>query len=227
MAGPIEERVDGYLPRFGNAIVHEPHRAFEIRSILFEIFFIAVLHVIIVQNDKPPTGIGRNAVHPLRQRRMRRDIIERTLHGAVRAEQTANARRFGVHVADPYKAIALNAVPNIILHIEFERTLRHRKNFVYARIVALERADGMQVAAYLRSKHRFEHDGFLFLEIDPHITESRLQKLHIGIDKQFGMNIAQRMEIARILLPDPGIGFRNRFARSDMNVCLLAVRAKR
>ena len=150
-----------------------------------------------MQNDQPPCRIGRRAIHPVGQRRMLAAIRQRTPDGRIVAEQTGDRSRFGMHIAYPDQTVALDAVPEIIVHIQHERTRRHAEYFVDTLVAASKTAFRLQFTAETCRHHRFDINCFLFQKINADKAETRFEKPHIRIHDEKNLGVAQGMIVSR------------------------------
>ena len=95
---------------------HQLQQPFHIRLSRLEIVAVAPVQVKVALTEQPPQRVGAYAVHPRRQRGIGLRKVERPLHGVVMSENRQYGHQFRVQIAHPYEAVALDSVPNILLH---------------------------------------------------------------------------------------------------------------
>ena len=79
-------------------------------------------------------------------------------HDVVKAEHAVDHADFRVHVAQPDEAVALDAVPEVILHVEVHGVGAGLPDLVEPLVGALERADIRNVAQGQDRAHLAELD---------------------------------------------------------------------
>ncbi len=98
-----------------------PTEPLHIRKLFFQIFRIAKLHEIIMLNDDPPHGIGWDIIHPRAVRRFGNNIVQTVANDLLVAEHGLNGCDFRMQISDPDQTVALDAIPDILLHIQMHR----------------------------------------------------------------------------------------------------------
>ena len=110
----------------------------------------------VLLDEHPPHRVGADAVHPLGGRRDVADEVEAARHDLVEAEDGVDRADLRVHVAEPDEAVALDAVPEVFLHVEVHGVGAGLPDAVEAFVVAPERADVGQVADLQHRAHLAE-----------------------------------------------------------------------
>ena len=72
-------------------------------------------------NEHPPHRIAGDAVHPFGDGRDIAGEVERARNNIIEAKHGVYRADLGVHVADPDEAVALDAIPQVFLHVEMNR----------------------------------------------------------------------------------------------------------
>ena len=119
---------------------------FEIGQLPGQIRPVAELHIVIMLNDDPPHGIGRDIVHPLIGRCLRRYQIQTVTDDLLVAEDGLDGREFWVQISDPYQPVALDAVPDILLHIKMDGISAGLPDPVQKRVAAGEASEIRNIA---------------------------------------------------------------------------------
>ena len=123
---------------------------------------VAVVHVPVVVDDEVPHAVGAHSVEPVvGQGILLAGQIQCGIDALVASEDVGNGAGFGVKVAQPDEAVALDAVPNIVLHVQMDGIGAGCPNGVQALVVTLERALIGDVAV--------AEDGVDLLEVDGHV----------------------------------------------------------
>src|SRR3546814_1076369 len=98
-----------------------PHDARQVRLLLPEISQIPMMHIPIVVQNNPPHRVCTDAAHPSRQWRHVPGQVQAFRHHLVVPEYGIYRGYFGMQVTHPNQSVALDAVPEIVLHIEVYR----------------------------------------------------------------------------------------------------------
>ena len=76
------------------------------------------MQIVVTLNEQPPHRVRAETVHPPGQRSVGFAEIERAAHHIVVAPYIIDCHHLRMKIAEPYEAVALHAIPQIILHIE-------------------------------------------------------------------------------------------------------------
>ena len=149
-----------------------------IRLLLAQVVEVSGIHIIIVMDQSPPERIGANTVHPTRQRRLVAGLVERLFHHLVVAENRQHRTELRMCIAHPNEPVALDPVPQVILHIEVYGISSRHPNAVEARITRAERAQVRNIPVGKFSANLlYGYHHIVFQQVDPHETESRIAGL--------------------------------------------------
>ena len=74
-------------------------------------------------------------------------------HHIIIAKHCADGRSFGMHIPHPYQAIALDAIPQVILHVEVHSVSTRHPYFVQQGITAVERAEVGNIPEHKNGAH--------------------------------------------------------------------------
>ena len=94
----------------------------------------------------PPHRVGTDAVHPTGHGRDGARQIEAFRHDFVVAEDAVDHAHLRMHISQPDEAVAFNAVPEIILHVELDRVGADLPDLVEPVVRALEGTNVRDIA---------------------------------------------------------------------------------
>ena len=127
-----------------------------------------------MHNNDIPHGIAGHIVHPARKRRFLPDKIQTFLHRIVLSEYRLDRRNLRMHVAYPDKAVPLDSVPDIFLHIQMNRISAHIPDPVQQWIAAGKASPVRNILIDHDRTDALDHQYSLRLQkINPHKTETR------------------------------------------------------
>ena len=92
----------------------------------------------VLLDEHPPHRVGADAVHPLGQGGLSADEVEAGGDEVEVAPDGRDGAGFRVHVADPDQAVALDAIPEIVLHVEVDGVGADLPDVVEPLIIAFE-----------------------------------------------------------------------------------------
>ena len=190
----------------------------EIRPLGLEIGSVAPMHPQLLVDQHPPHRIARDPVHPLGHRRGITRQIERFWHDVVMAKDSFDRAKLRMHVADPHEAIALDAVPEVVLHAEVNGVGPHFPHPVEPRIARAKGADPGQIADTELRPHLREHHRLPGVDrVDPHKPKSaRADRLRPQPGKRDD-GIADRMIVLGVPVAEVGHRLACRFAEANAN----------
>ena len=129
-------------------------------------------------------------------------------------------------VAEPYQAVTLDAVPQIILQAEVACVGTHVKNFIDKFIVAAEGAEIIEVAVGKRGKHGFEPQcRFLIQRLEVNKTEARFAPRLIAHALHRNNEFAGGVVVARVFHAHRRDRLARRFAEADQHFRVTAAGA--
>ena len=134
-----------------------------------------------------------------------------------------------MQVADPYQAVTLHTVPNVLLHVEVYGIGSRHPNVVQAFVVRLERTEVRDVAIAEGGTEFLEVEFHIGLfQVDAHKAESRIADFGRAQPRQHQLEIADGMVVGRSVLgSDVAHGFRSRFSETHTHLHFLLRRASR
>ena len=169
-----------------------------IRLLLAQVVEVSGIHIIIVMDQSPPERIGANTVHPTRQRRLVAGLVERLFHHLVVAENRQHRTELRMCIAHPNEPVALDPVPQVVLHIEVYGISSRHPNAVEARIARAERAQVRNIPVGKFSANLlYGHHHIVYQQVDPHETESRIAGFAHTVPRQVHHIVAHRMVVRR------------------------------
>ena len=147
VVGPVHKSVFGHVLHavLVNAIHQHVHQTANVISLLGQIYRVAHGSVPVVLNDQPPDRVRGNAVHPVADGRFVTHDVQGLGHDIGIAKGCKNGLDLGVHVTDPNKAVALDAVPQIFLNVEVCGICSGIPDLVESLVRALEAALVLQI----------------------------------------------------------------------------------
>ena len=169
---------------------------------------------------QPPKGIGRHIVHPAGQRCGFLNVFKRFFHQRYAAEDRAHRKHFGVHIPHPYKAVALDSVPYVILQAKPAGVRRSVINFVQRFIAAGEAPDIRNIAVNRNRRYRpYRKARSLAVQTQAYKTEARFVKGHITVGRKQSIGASHRMVVCGIFFSRSAQCLRYRFAAGYINAC--------
>jgi len=224
--GPVEET--HLRQRFGavrpDVAGKGAQEAGQVRLLLAEIVQVAGLAVPIPLDEDPPQGVGTDAVHPFGQRGVVADEVEAGVDDAHGAEDGADGAGFGVHVADPDQAVALDAVPDIVLQVEIDGVGAGVPDAVEAFIIATKTAQPRQAAVEIDRAHGFQGEGGVGLDqVEADEAEAGIAEFGGAQPRQANLVIPNRMVVGGVFLAaQVAHGFGHRLAKTEADADGLA-----
>ena len=197
-----------------------PQQGTHIFLLFTEIVQIALVHIQVAVDNDPPHRVGRDPVHPPGQRRIVAHVVEAPAHDLIAAEHALDGHHLGVHVPEPYQAVAFHPVPEVLLHIEVDGIGPRLPDAVQPFIIAAERPQIRDVAVTEDRPHGFQIELRIGLhQVDPHEAEPRVPGLDIAQPRHAERKIAQRMLVRgaghRGVAADVAHRLAHRFAQAD------------
>ena len=140
-----------------------------------QVLAVAKVHEMIVLGDDPPHGVRGDVVHPLARRRVGGDKIQTAANDRLIAEHGLDAGDLRVQIAHPHEAVALDAVPDILLHVEVDGVGGDIPYALEQRVAAMEAA---QIGHVQIDKHGFgrlqRHSDVFREQVYAHEAKARL-----------------------------------------------------
>ena len=119
-----------------------------------------------------------------------------------------------MHIADPHQAVTLDAVPNIILHVQLHSIGTHAPDLVQALIAAFKMAHMGQIANNRQRLNGLNGKvGVQRLNLGK--AKAHLTKVHGTHHAQLHHHVTHRMIVGRILLADAAQGLHHALAKHD------------
>ncbi len=115
-----------------------PEQRCEIAFLRLQVFPVAVVHPHFLVDEHPPHRVAADAIHPLCHWGHVAREVERAGHDIVETEHGVDGADLGMHISDPHKAVPLDAVPEILLHIEVDCVSANLPDAIQAFVVAAE-----------------------------------------------------------------------------------------
>ena len=107
----------------------------------------------------------------------------------------------GVHIAHPNQTVALDSVPQILLHIEMYGAGSRLPNLIQTLVVALECAAIFQVAHNRYGTHLFEMQlAVVVQKVDANKAEPRVTQLYLSQPRQSGLKVAYGVVVCGAIL---------------------------
>ena len=86
--------------------------------LLLQIVQIPRIIIKVTLDNAPPHGVGTNAVHPFIGTGAVAREIQTLPNNVLAAEYRIDGHHLRMHVPNPYQAVAFDAIPDIVLHVE-------------------------------------------------------------------------------------------------------------
>ena len=174
-----------------------------------------------MHNNDIPHGIAGHIVHPARKRRFLPDKIQTFLHRIVLSEYRLDRCNLRMHVAYPDKAVPLDSVPDIFLHIQMNRISAHIPDPVQQWIAAGKASPVRNILIDHDRTDALDHQYSLRLQkINPHKTETRFSNGIHAHHSDFHHQISSGVVVRGIgLTPQFTHGLRCGFPEADPDLC--------
>ena len=131
-----------------------------------------------VMDQDPPHGIGADTVHPFGQRRLIANKVQAPGDDGVVPKHRQDGPGLRVHVSDPDQAVAFDAVPEVILHVQMYGVGPRLPDAIESLVATAEGASVFKIAHERDSTQAHQRNGpALVLQIQPHKTETRVPDL--------------------------------------------------
>ena len=128
-----------------------------------------------------------------------------------------------MHIANPDQAVALNAVPNIILHVQMHRIGARFPNPVQQFIIAAEGADVGKVHINQDALYPLQHQILVLIQqVDAHKPEARFTNADHAHIRQIYHHVAYSVVIGGVLLSAQlAHGLHGGFAKANPDICMV------
>ena len=199
------------------------HELGQIFFLFRKVGLVAVCHVPFLVEQNPPQRIRRHTVHPFGgdfgDRRFFSCEIERLRNDIVVAECGNDGHNLGMHIADPDKTVALDAVPQVFLHVQMRGVGCRVPDLVEQRIGAVKGALVFDIA---EDKDRVDalegNRGFLTEQVDACEAETGFVGFHGGVRAEIHDEIAVGVVVGGVLDTEIGHRFHDGFAQTDADI---------
>ena len=154
--------------------------------------------------------------------------VERARHDLVEAEHGVDGADLRVHVADPDEPVALDAVPEILLHVEMDRVGADLPDAVEPLVVAPERADVGNVADLEHRAHLAQFHGHVAGRrvVDAHEAKAARADHLLAQPRQRDDLVAHGVVVLRVLFAaEFGHGLGGRLAEAHAHLARLCLSA--
>ena len=143
--------------------------------------------------------------------------FQRFFNGRNIAIRQKQPRQFGIQVPHPKMLVALNPVPNRILHVQKQRIGSGVVNFRQA-VCRLEIADTFHIRMQESRNDFVDIVRLVQQEIDTHETEARISPLHVRVGRHINFHITRRMIVRSPFFVNFRTSFRHRFTKTDTEI---------
>ena len=221
-AGPVEEAhtIDLFFAVGADEIGEAPEEGGEVRLLGFEIIAVALMEPEIFVDEDPPHGIARDAVHPFGDGGDVAGEVEGAGHDVIEAKDRVDGADLGVHVADPDEAIAFDAVPEVLLHVEMDGVRADLPDLIEPFVIAPEGTGVGEVADLEHGAHLAEFDGQVGIGIvDAHEPKAAWADHFLAEPGQGDRLVANGVIVLGVLCAaEFGHGLGGRFAEADTDL---------
>ena len=188
---PVEEDVGTEAAHAVDREVYLVYELGDIVAVALQQRSVGMVHPPVVLYDEIPERIGGHVVEPAGQRKLTAGEVERPRHHVGVAEDGVDGGHLGVHVAYPHQAVALDAVPEKLLHAQLYGVGSCEPDGVEPAVAATERTHVGEVA--------IAEDGGSLLDgygdagaqqVDAHKSEARVAYLHLSVARYLDHDVA-------------------------------------
>ena len=221
VGGPVQETALG--EGLAAVLVHEGgqqgQQAPEVVSLLLQVGLVTEGAVPIAVDQEPPDGVGRDAVHPRAHGGLIADHVQGAGDDLVVAEGGQDGVDLGVHITDPDQTVALDAVPQVLLHIDVGGVGGGVPDAGQLLVGAFEGALVVQIQIVEHTLDGLEgHHGVIVDQLHADEPLARLVGLVGGVEAHIHDAIADGVIVGGVLDLDGGDGLHDRLTGTDDDV---------
>ena len=137
----------------------------------------------IVLNNQVPHRISTHPVHPLWKRPLPTSQVHACIETLLVTENGADRACLGMHITQPDQTVALDTIPNILLHIEMHGVGPRHPDLIQPIVRTLERAQVRDIAIAEDSRGLLQVYHHIRVEkVETDKTEARATQLYLPIE---------------------------------------------